>query len=75
MRKKIIAALLVCVLIGVFIGYMIGTAVTIKVVAHMASGFLDKKLIEQAIFQYKNHISSCYPSQLENASIFTNTRT
>ena len=54
----------ILLIIGFGIGYLVGTSVTIKAVTEIASGFVDKELIEQAIFQYKNNIGQCFPSVL-----------
>ena len=54
----------ILLIIGFGIGYLVGTFVTIKAVTEIASGFVDKELIEQAIFQYKNNIGQCFPSVL-----------
>ena len=67
--KKII----VFVIIGFLIGFIVGETLTIKAVAYMASGFLDVPKINAALGQYSKNIKGCYPSLLENASIFNDT--
>ena len=45
------------------IGFSAGSYTIIKVVANIASGFIDidYALMEQAIFQYENNIGQCFP--------------
>lgn len=52
----------VCLLVG----YGVGSYTTIKVVAGMASGFIDPVLVEQAYFQYQKNIAYCFPSKFQN---------
>ena len=63
-KTNIISGLFTVLIIGLLLGYMTGVYVTIKSVVNMGSGFLDKELIEQAIYQYKNNIASCFPSTI-----------
>lgn len=52
------------VIIGIVcfaIGFILGSAVITKIVSEIARGFIDEELVKQAIFQYKNHIGTCYP--------------
>lgn len=57
-------ALLVAFGVGLIIGIGLGSYFTIKAVADVASRFIDKELVEQAVFQYKNNIAQCYPTNL-----------
>jgi len=65
MIRQVIGGILIAML-AFYAGFTFGGYVTIKAVASMAKGFLDEDMIAAAIFQYKNHISQCYPS-IENA--------
>jgi hypothetical protein len=65
MIRQVIAGVLIA-MIAFYAGFTFGGYVTIKAVASMARGFLDEDMVSAAIFQYKNHISQCYPS-IENA--------
>ena len=60
--KKMIVYTIIILLIGIFVGTLIGTAITIKSIAEIGSGFLDKELIENALYQYNNQLKGCYPS-------------
>lgn len=63
-NKKQLSIFLI-LLFFVFIGgYIVGTYVTIKAVADITKGFIDKELIEYAIFQYKEQMGGCFPSKL-----------
>jgi len=62
MNKKLLAICLIVFIVGCFIGFVFGGYVTVKAVAHLASGFVDEDLVRQAIYQYKNNIGLCYPS-------------
>lgn len=68
---KILITIFILILVVVFFaGYMFGTYMTIKAVADIASRFMDRNLIEQALTQYKHNIGNCYPSIFENASLY-----
>lgn len=66
-KKRILIAV-IFIAMGLIIGFYAGSYITIKSVVSIGSGFLDEELVEQAIFQYKNHIKSCYPAVI-NLSI------
>ena len=70
MDKKIITIIVITLLIGFLLGFQLGTYITLKSVASMSMGFLDVNLLKSALFQYKNNIGTCYPSLIENASIY-----
>ena len=72
MNKLIVISIIVFI-IGLFIGFNLGSYVTIKAVASVAGGFVDEEMIQKAIYQYNNHIGNCFPSQLDNASIYDDT--
>lgn len=74
MNKTIVLIAVLALIIGFFAGYMSGSYVTIKAVANIASGFIEPQLVEQAIYQYNNHIGNCYPSQFEDAFNISDTR-
>ena len=69
-NKKLIAIAIICLLIGGFIGFQLGAYVTINAVADVASRFIDRDLVTTAIYQYRNNIGRCFPSGLENASLY-----
>jgi len=60
MKQKILK-IIVLVLIAGFIGYAIGTAMTIKIVASIAMGFVDPLLIEEAVLRYRNNLNHNFP--------------
>lgn len=60
-RKKYVVLIIVITLIGFVLGYLAGAYMTLKAVARATSGFLDIELLEQAIWQYENHVGACYP--------------
>jgi hypothetical protein len=64
MEKKVIVFILIALIIGGLIGYELGVYTTIKAVANIAKGFLDEKMISDAIFQYKNNIADCFPPKI-----------
>lgn len=63
LNYKIVSALILFFLFSFFMGFEFGTYITIKSVAKVASGFMDKGIVEQAIFHYKNNIGECFPSK------------
>lgn len=67
--KKYIAVLLIGILIGSLFGYFVGVYSTVKIVAHIAVGFIeiDKQLIEDAILKYYHAMGVKYPSKIKNA--------
>lgn len=72
MNKEYILLIIVLLIIGLLIGYTAGTIITIKAVVAVASSFIDVDydLVQKAIFQYKNNIGKCFPSDLGNASLY-----
>ena len=62
---KIIIALIISFVLGMIIGFYMGANMVIHEGIKIAKGFVnisvDDKLIEQAIWQYKNNIGTCFP--------------
>ena len=75
MNKKTIKAIISVIILCLIIGYMLGVYTTIMSVVEVSKGFVDVDydLVKQAIFQYKNHVSGCYPDKFENALIHYDT--
>ena len=71
MNKKLIVFFIIALLLSFYLGFNLGVAVTIKSVADIAIRFVDRSLVEQAIFQYKNNIGACFPI-LNNGTYFFN---
>ena len=65
-KSKEIRLLIIFLLFGMLLGYTIGTYVAIKAMVDVASNFveIDMKLVQQAMFQYREGIGRCY-----NASV------
>lgn len=70
--KKIYLIALITFGIGLLIGIFLGVAYTLHEVVEIASGFIeiDYKMLNDAIFRYKNHIKGDYP----NAYLFNDSR-
>ena len=49
------------IILALLVGYIAGSAITVKVFAKMASGFIDPELVEIANYQFKNNIGTCFP--------------
>lgn len=62
-KKRIIIAF-VFIILGLLIGYSMGSYYTIKAVVEITGGFLDMELVEEALYQYRHAIKSCYPMNL-----------
>jgi len=62
--KGIIVLLICALLIGFAIGFVSGGYATIKAVASVAKGFIDEKMIADAIYMYKNNIGQCFPPKI-----------
>ena len=61
-RTRDVIIVLILLALVYFVGFGMGAYSTAKVVAKIASGFVDPELVRQAIFQYKNNIGQCFPS-------------
>lgn len=72
-RLSLIVVVSIIILIAFTIGFMIGSYATIKAVAEVAKGFVDKDVIEMALNQYSEKIKTCYPLE-EYALIRNSTR-
>lgn len=69
--KLLMYLVVVCAFFFV-VGYMIGSYTTIKLVADIASRFIDvdDDLIENALTRYKQDMKQYYSIKIQNASIF-----
>ena len=63
LRERVNKLAIILLIFGLLLGFYVGTYVTIRTVASIASGFVDKEIVEQAIYQYEHHIKKCYPIQ------------
>ena len=70
MNNKYIAITFILMLISFYLGFTAGSAYVIKTVAEISKGFINKDMIEKAIYRYKEHIG-CF-IETENASIHIN---
>ena len=57
-RNGLIAIGIICLLLGAVVGACIATYLVVKAVAEVGSQFVDKQLIEDAIFRYRHHIAN-----------------
>ena len=76
-KSKLIALAMLIGIVFFFIGFYVGSYSTAKVVAKLASGFIDvdEQLVYDAIFKYKNNIGLCFPPlNNSNAYIYDNER-
>lgn len=64
--KKRMMIFVVALALGLMLGYYAGAYFTIKAVVEIGSGFIDKEIIEDAIYQYKNHIKARYPNEMDD---------
>ena len=48
------------------IGFPMGAYVTIKSVVEIGAGFIDKELVEQAIYNYDYKIKECFPNEMDD---------
>lgn len=71
-RSSLIVTISVLLILTFIIGYFIGSYTTIKAVASIAKGFVDKDIIDMALNQYSEKLKNCYPLE-ENAFIYNST--
>jgi len=69
----LIIGLVFGLLLGSLYGFNLGVNITVKKVTNLAQRFIniDSDAIRDAIFQYENHITSCY--NVKDAFIHNNT--
>ena len=70
--RRVIFIFILLLFVAFAFGFSAGSAVTIKAVAEVASGFIDidTNAVRDALYQYKNNLGGCYkpliPYEIQN---------
>ena len=64
--KKRMMIFVVALALGLMLGYYTGAYFTIKAVIEIGSGFIDRELVEDALYQYNNHIKTRFPNEMDD---------